>query len=206
MSATQSGHYPIERREGEIARLRVQGAALATDSATMLDKIGVGSGWTCLDLGCGPGGITALLSERVGKSGRVVGLDADRVFVEHARSHAPANAEFVIGDAYHSDLPSGSFDLVHIRFLASTAGEPKTLLREAMRLARPGDCGISTENDCGARVNGRWRTRRHARGLQDSPEGARYRLHVLYGCPGLGAHRRQEQCRFRVTAVVKRPA
>ena len=147
MSATHSGHYPIERREGEIERLHVQGAAMATDSEIMLDRIGVGPGWTCLDMGCGPGGITALLSERVGKSGRVVGLDADPVFVEHARRHAPANVEFVIGDAYHSDLPSGSFDLVHIRFVASTAGEPETLLREAIRLARPGGTVALQEPD-----------------------------------------------------------
>ena len=33
---------------------------------TMLDRIGVGPGWRCLDIGCGPGGITGLLSERVG--------------------------------------------------------------------------------------------------------------------------------------------
>ena len=144
---THAGHYPITRREGEIERLHVQGAALASDSAIMLDRIGVGLGWTCIDIGCGPGGITGLLSERVGKSGRVVGLDADPVFVEHARKHAPANVEFVIGDAYHSDLPSGSFDLVHTRFVASTAGEPETLLREAIRLVRIGGTVALQEPD-----------------------------------------------------------
>jgi len=44
---------------------------------------------------------------------------------------------FVAGDAYGTGLPDRSFDLVHIRFLASTAGKPEALLAEAMRLTRP---------------------------------------------------------------------
>ena len=125
--------YPIERRTGEIERLHVQAAAMAPDCAVMLDRIGVNAGWRCLDLGCGPGGITALLSERVGPSGRVVGLDADEAFLEHARRTAAPNVMFVAGDAYCTGLPERSFDLVHTRFLASTAGKPEALLKEAMR-------------------------------------------------------------------------
>ena len=97
--------YPIERRTGEIERLQVQAAAMAPDCAVMLDRIGVNAGWRCLDLGCGPGGITALLSERVGPTGRVVGFDADEAFLEHARRTAAPNVMFVAGDAYHTGLP-----------------------------------------------------------------------------------------------------
>src|SRR5262245_64763696 len=104
-------NYPIERREGEIERLHIQAAAMAPDCAVMLDRIGVGAGWHCLDLGCGPGGITRLLSERVGPTGRVVGFDANAGFLEHARSRAPANVEFVAGNAYGTALPGGAFDL-----------------------------------------------------------------------------------------------
>jgi SAM-dependent methyltransferase len=135
---TETGHYPIEHRAGEIERLHIQAAAIAPYCAIMLERIGVGPGWRCLDLGCGPGGITSLLSTRVGATGRVVGLDADPVFIEHARRQAPANVAFVIDNAYRSELPSGGFDLVHMRFVASTAGDPDALLKEAMRLARPG--------------------------------------------------------------------
>src|SRR5579884_1520383 len=116
-----SGHYPIERREGEIERLHRQGAGMAPDCEIMLDKIGVTEGWRCLDLGCGPRGITPLLSARVGASGKVIGLDADPVFVEYGRRHAAANTLFIEGDAYGAALPAGSFDLVHMRFVASTA-------------------------------------------------------------------------------------
>ncbi|HEY7610310.1 MAG TPA: methyltransferase domain-containing protein [Alphaproteobacteria bacterium] len=146
MSAPRSGNYPIERRRGEIERLYIQAAALVADTEIMLDRIGVGAGWRCLDLGCGPGGITALLAARAGPSGRVVGLDADRVFLEEGRSRI-AGVEFIEGDAYATRLPSGSFDLVHMRFIAGTAGAPERLIGEAMRLVRPGGTVALQEPD-----------------------------------------------------------
>lgn len=137
-ASTRTGGYPIQRRAGEIERLRIQREAVAVDAGVMLDRIGVGSRWRCLDLACGTGGITNLLSARVGSAGRVVGLDFDPVFIEHARSGAAANTEFMTGDAYRTGLPDRSFDLVHIRFLACTAGQPEKLIAEARRLTCEG--------------------------------------------------------------------
>ena len=93
------------------------------------------------------GGITDLLSAGVGPTGRVIGLDMDAGFLEHARRNASSNVEFRRGDAYQSDLRAGSFDLVHMRFVASTAGNPEQLLREAIRLARPGGIVALQEPD-----------------------------------------------------------
>jgi SAM-dependent methyltransferase len=147
METEKSGHYPLERREGEIERLHVQGRALIHETEAMLDRIGVGLGWACLDLGCGPGGITHLLSARVGSAGRVVGLDADPVFLDHARARRAANVEYMLADAYRSSLPDGSFDLVHVRFVAGTAGLPEALIGDAMRLARAGGTVALQEPD-----------------------------------------------------------
>ena len=147
MATPHSGHYPIERRAGEIERLHTQGAAMAPDTEVMLDRIGVGAGWACLDIGCGPRGITDILARRVGASGRVVGLDMDAQFLEVARKEAAGHVEFLLGDAYRPDLPAGGFDLVHMRFVASTAGDPERLLEESIRLARPGGIVALQEPD-----------------------------------------------------------
>jgi SAM-dependent methyltransferase len=147
MSMSGTGHYALEHRLGEIERLHIQGEAMAADAAVMLDRIGVGPGWCCLDLGCGPQGITRLLSERVGDEGRVVGMDSDPVFLEVAAKDARANVSFVLADAYRGDQGAGMFDLVHMRFVASTAGEPTALLREAVRLAKPGGVVALKEPD-----------------------------------------------------------
>jgi len=147
MSETFKGNYPIERRAGELERLRVQAAAMAPETHPMLDRFGPMAGWTCADVGCGPGGITDLLSNRVGPSGRVVGIDMDDEFLDIARAGAAPNTEFRRGDAYATDPPSGMFDLVHMRFVASTAGDPERLIAEAARLARPGGIVALQEPD-----------------------------------------------------------
>lgn len=147
MSKTFGGSYPIETCVGEIERLHIQGDLMADETRQMLKLIGVRPGWSCLDVGCGPRGITHLLSEAVGPSGRVLGLDMDEQFLAHGRTHAPANVEFRRGDAYDTGLPAGQFDLVHMRFVASTAGNPERLIREAVRLARPGGVVAMQEPD-----------------------------------------------------------
>ena len=147
----RSGSYPIARRAGEIERLRIQAAAMEFDAGVMLDRIGVGPGWQCLDLGCGPGAMLHLLSARAGPAGRVVGLDADRVMLEEARSWVEAQqlgqVELIAADAYRTGLPSGTFHLVHVRYLAGTAGQPGDLLAEALRLTRPGGVVAFQEPD-----------------------------------------------------------
>ena len=141
------GHYPLKHRAGEIERLHTQARAMAPMTLAMLDGISVQPGWSCLDIGCGPGGITPLLSERVGPDGRVVGLDRDTAFLAHARAGAPPNVEFKLGNAFDAEMPPATFDLVHMRFVASTAGNPERLLQEAMRLARPGGVVAIQEPD-----------------------------------------------------------
>jgi len=176
MSTTFSGHYPLEHRSGEIERLHVQSDAMAPYAAAMLDRFGPMTGWSCLDIGCGPGGITDLMSERVGAGGRVIGLDMNAEFLAHARRSAAANVAFQLGDAYSANLPAGTFDLVHMRFVASTAGDPERLLKEATRLARPGGIVALQEPD-GSTLN------------CDPPHPAWERLKsALLGCfKGVGA-------------------
>ncbi len=141
------GSYPIETRAGEVERLRIQGEAMGPECVAMLGLIGVGEGWRCLDVGCGPGGITGLLSELVGVIGRVLGLDMNAGFLDVARVGAAGNVEFRLGDAYQTGLGADQFDLVHMRFVASTAGGPERLIREAMRVVRPGGIVALQEPD-----------------------------------------------------------
>lgn len=141
-SLLSGSYYPIERRPGEIERLRIQAAAIAFDAEVMLDRIGVGPGWRCLDLACGAGGILELLASRVSPTGWVGGLDADPVMLgaarEWIRAHGLANVALVASDAYQPALRPEAFDLVHVRFLASTAGRGDDLLQEALALVKPG--------------------------------------------------------------------
>ena len=147
----KSGSYPIESRAGEIERLQIQAEAMAFDAGVMLDRIDVGPGWRCVDLGCGPGGICDLLAERIGAAGHVIGLDADPARLAAARRRVAnlglSNVSFVAGNAYDTGLPRDSFDLVHARFLASPGGGIDPLLAEALALTTPGGVIAFEEED-----------------------------------------------------------
>ncbi len=134
-----SGSYPIDvSNPAELERLDRQDEAWAPHMRNLLDRIGVQPGANCLDMGCGPRGATRVLSERVGPSGRVVGLEYNPEFAAIARHMAPSNVEIVEADAYATGLADAQFDLVHMRFLASTGGQPRRLVDEAVRLVKPG--------------------------------------------------------------------
>lgn len=138
-SHAPSGRYPIEATHAhELERLRQQDLAWAPDTGVLLQAIGIGPGWHCLDMGCGPRGLTRTFSERVGPAGQVTGLEYNPDFVEIARRDAPDNVRIVQGDAWATGLPGDSFDLVHMRFLASTSGDFERLVTEAVRLVKPG--------------------------------------------------------------------
>ncbi len=125
-------------------------------SQALLDRAGVKPGWSALDLGCGPRGTLELLSERVGVTGRVTGLDFNAEHVAQARELVDerrlTNVDVVQGDARHTGLPAGSFDLVHARLLLVTIPDPTAVVAELVRLARPGGWVLSDEADCSTHI------------------------------------------------------
>jgi trans-aconitate methyltransferase len=143
--------YALGADQEEAARLRRQSDELRPEAEALLARIGLRPGDAAIDLGCGPSGILGLLSAAVAPGGRVVGLDADPAHVATAAAAAgrsgPGNIEVIRGDARHTGLPSGSFDLVHARTLLVTIPEPAEVLAEMVRLARPGGWVASQEPD-----------------------------------------------------------
>jgi SAM-dependent methyltransferase len=92
------------------------------------------AGLDLLDVGCGPGTITADLAQRVAP-GRVVGIDL--VSVADADS-APDNVSFTTGDVYALDFDDESFDVVHAHQVLQHLTRPVDALREMRRVLRPG--------------------------------------------------------------------
>jgi SAM-dependent methyltransferase len=86
--------------------------------ATALDALAVAPGASVLDVGCGPGTTTVALAERVGATGRVVGVDVSAPLLAMARHRAAglANVSFVEADAQTVTPPGSPFDAVFSRF------------------------------------------------------------------------------------------
>lgn len=135
----------------ELGRLQVQAQVWQPDAEVMLDRIGVGPGAACVDMGCGGMGILGPMSDRAGDFGRVVGFDADRELLESAAAYVDTkglrNVELREGDVTTPDLPKGAFDLVHSRFLLPHVHSPLAVLRNKIALAKAGGVIASQEND-----------------------------------------------------------
>ena len=96
-------------------------------------------GLRLLDVGCGPGTITAEFADRVGPGGSVVGIDASADVVALAASaQQRENLEFSTGDVYALDFADGSFDIVHAHQVLQHLGDPVAALREMKRVCRSG--------------------------------------------------------------------
>ena len=85
------------------------------------------AGQSLLDVGCGPGTITADLALMVAP-GEVVGLDAAADVVAQADDHARAlglsNVRFEVGDLYDLPYPDQTFDVVHLHQVLQHVSDP----------------------------------------------------------------------------------
>lgn len=122
-----------------------------------------------LDLGSGPGTITAGLAQRVKQ---VIGLDISAKMVGSARLHVArlgiTNATFRTGSAYHLPWDGEQFDVVYAHQLLQHLADPVRALREARRVLKPGGLVAVRDADYGTMVHGpteppllRWRRLYH---------------------------------------------
>ncbi|MFD0687751.1 methyltransferase domain-containing protein [Actinomadura fibrosa] len=112
-------------------------------------------GQSVLDVGCGPGTITAGLARRVAP-GTVTAVDAAEVVLAEARKSTEAegigNVEFAVADVHALDYADGTFDVVHAHQVLQHVADPVQALREMRRVARPGGIVAAREADFGGMV------------------------------------------------------
>jgi SAM-dependent methyltransferase len=112
------------------------------------------AGLDVLDVGCGPGTITADLAALVAPGGRVTAVDSAGGVLEQARALAAGrgldNVRFAVADVHALDFPDDSFDIVHAHQVLQHVGDPVRALREMRRVCRPGGVVAARDSDYGA--------------------------------------------------------
>ena len=92
-----------------------------------------------LDVGAGPGSITADLATRVA---RVDAVDSAAAAVAAARQlvadRGLGNVGVEVGDVYALDAPDDAYDVVHAHQVLQHLADPVAALREMRRVCRPG--------------------------------------------------------------------
>lgn len=102
-------------------------------------------GMSVLDVGSGPGTITADLAALVAP-GRVVGVDASADIVgQAAADHIAPNLSFETADAYALEFTDAEFDVVHAHQVLQHLARPVDALREFGRVA--GQDGLVAARD-----------------------------------------------------------
>ena len=94
-----------------------------------------------LDAGCGPGNISAGISELL-PNGKVIGIDFSSIIIDQAKSEFPTskygNLEFQQGDIYQLDFADNTFDIVYMHQVLQHLQHPVLALTELRRVLKPG--------------------------------------------------------------------
>ena len=125
-------------------RLEMLEAACDPFTARHLDKVGVGAGWRCLEVGGGAGSVARMLCERVGPDGRVVAVDLEPALL--ADISAPNLAVQQL-DVVVDELPEAAFDLVHTRAVLIHIPQRDDVVGRLARSLRPGGVLLLEELD-----------------------------------------------------------
>jgi SAM-dependent methyltransferase len=122
-------------------RLRLLSRIVRPTTLSLLDRVGVAPGSSCLDFGCGGGDVCVELSRLVGPGGRVLGIDMDAETIAIAERERAANAlsniRFEV--ATIGEWPSRrQFDLIYGRFILTHLPDPAAAVSTCRGSLRPG--------------------------------------------------------------------
>jgi SAM-dependent methyltransferase len=113
-----------------------------------IDRLAPMPGCSALDVACGPGTVSRILAERIGRHGQVVATDISPAMLEIARSKSTgadsAPIEWIEASAAPLPLPDSAFDILTcqqgLQFFPDKVGA----LTEMRRVLRPGGrAGVS---------------------------------------------------------------
>ncbi|MHB1710282.1 MAG: class I SAM-dependent methyltransferase [Acidimicrobiales bacterium] len=114
--------------------------------ATALDRLGIGPGWTCVDVGAGGGDVSVALAEIVGQDGRVYAVDSDPEARDEVARAAAAHCQVVAITQSGEDLRLPELvDLAFCRFLLLHVLDPGAVLARMAASVRPGGWVVAQE-------------------------------------------------------------
>ena len=126
--------------ESMVRNLAAQAEAIWPQEAPLFGRYPLPEAPEILDAGCGTGEITVRLAELFPRA-RIVGVDVlDEHLARARRRAAPygARVRFENQSVFELGYPDGAFDLVVCRHLLQAIPQTERVLRELLRVARPG--------------------------------------------------------------------
>jgi len=119
-----------------------EGANLGLGCGNPVALASLKEGETVLDLGSGAGFDCFLAADRVGKGGRVIGVDMTPEMIDRARENARkgnyTNVEFRLGEIENLPAADNSVDIVISNCVINLAPDKNRVFAEAFRVLKPG--------------------------------------------------------------------
>jgi ubiquinone/menaquinone biosynthesis C-methylase UbiE len=148
-SVTQSTERPLLTEDSdELARDydRVSVDRQFQSGKMLVRELAPAPGERVLDVGCGTGLLAEHITDLVGPTGYVLGVDPLPLRIELAQAKARPNLEFKVADAYDlSSIPAAGFDVVCLNAVFHWLPEKSGPLGEFARVLKPGGrLGISS--------------------------------------------------------------
>ncbi len=143
-------NYLLGQTPAAFRRLITMGQLFNPSTRQVLTEAGISPGMRVLDVGCGPGNVSMLAAELVGKTGSVLGLDASEDVLQIAQARAQAagltQVSFMAGDLLNLTLDQ-EFDAVIGRFILMHLPGPAAVLRRLIERLHPGGVVAFQEMD-----------------------------------------------------------
>lgn len=140
--------YVIQGGQEGRARLSILGQAMNGYSTTVLLKAGLKPGCICLDAGCGGGTMTYVMSEIVGPTGYVTGIDHDAEIIRLNReelSTLPVNNISYRQEEIYDLAETEKYDFIFVRFLLSHLRDPAMAISKMIAALKPGGCLVTED-------------------------------------------------------------
>lgn len=150
MAERPQERYVIRGGRAGYERLKLLARARWPDTAALFERVGIGPGMRCVDLGCGGGEVTFEIARLVAPSGHVTGVDMDEVKLDLARAAAAergiANVTFQAANVNDWNEPD-SYDVAYSRFLLQHLSRPVDLLQRMWTAVKPGGAIVVEDAD-----------------------------------------------------------
>lgn len=142
--------YALGHAPKEIRRLLVQGRLLNAFTLRMLENAGITAGMKVLDVGCGPGDVSLLAAELVGRTGSVLGVDSNASVLQVAQARARQaglkHVAFLYADIHNLAL-DGQYDAIVGRLILEHLPEHTAILERLLPYLHSGGVVAFQEYD-----------------------------------------------------------
>ena len=154
----------------------------------MGERWGIEEVRSVLDVGCGMGHWTLVLGSILPERAKITGVDREPDWVKTATERAKARGQseryrFIEGSAESLPFPDNSFDMVTCQTLLMHVADPKTVLKEMLRVLKPsGLLAVAEPNNVSATLV----LSSLDKNMDEVLDRARFHLHCERGKEALG--------------------